>query len=87
MMQLSATGSHLYPGATGDASGEGPDVAVDFADLSRTTGRLTGDRLVTNPYETSAGTRIPAKAWRVDIGDGRFRILARHPSGTDAVPT
>ncbi len=87
MLQLSPTGSHLYPGATGDASGDGPDVVVAFADLSRTTGRLAGDSLVTHPYETSAGTRIPAKAWRVEIRDGRFRILARDLSGTDAIPT
>lgn len=87
MMYLSASGSHLYPGATGTVSGDGPDVVVDFADLSRTTGSLTGDRLVTQPYETSAGTRISIKSWRVDVKDGRFRILARHPSGTDAIPT
>ena len=87
MLQLFASGSHLFPGATGTASGDGPEVVIDFADLSRTTATLTGDRLVTRPYETSAGTRIPAKAWRLVLGGGRFRIAGRLPADADAAPT
>ena len=87
MLHLFATGSHLYPGATGTASGQGPEVVIDFADLSRTTATLTGDRLDTLPYETSAGTRVPAKAWHLTLGGGRFRIEGRLPADPDAAPT
>ncbi|KAA9010515.1 hypothetical protein [Histidinibacterium aquaticum] len=84
MTEIEFPSSHLYPGAVGRlASGaeaiaaSGQKVALSFADGSRAAGRLSGDRLKVEGYQTVAGTEIEAKAWRVTLEDGALRITDR----------
>lgn len=89
---LEAGHSHLYPGSGGFLRGSGPAASggvcrIDFADGSVAFGSLKpggGEawELAVDPYATRAGTRIPAKRWRIgldrDAGDRTaFRVLGR----------
>ncbi|MEQ8293127.1 MAG: hypothetical protein RIA08_13055 [Roseovarius sp.] len=80
MLELEATNTHLYPGATGTIlSGEpvsGP-VTLRFADGGGAAGTLSGEVLHTAPYTTAAGTGITAKSWQIAFDGDRFRITAR----------
>lgn len=80
MLELEATNTHLYPGATGailsGAPGDGP-VTLRFADGGTATGTLSGDVLRIAPYTTAAGTHIAAKSWQTAFDGDRFRITAR----------
>jgi hypothetical protein len=84
-LDLSARHSHLYPGARGHLDGpprDGP-VTLAFADGTRVSGRLDGDRLSLEAHLTAKGTAIEPKSWRIAFGPagagGRvpFRIAAR----------
>ncbi|MDM8166479.1 hypothetical protein [Roseovarius sp.] len=83
MLELEATNTHLYPGATGTIlSGEpvsGP-VSLRFADGSGATGTLSGEMLHIKPYTTTAGTEIAAKSWQIAFDGDHFRITARAAS-------
>jgi len=74
--------THLYPGARGRLRGtlpgaEGPAL-VHFADGVTAEARLAGGELHVAAYRTRAGTRIPARAWRLQRdGDGGLRVEAR----------
>lgn len=71
--------SHLFPGVRVDLSPAPEDsspellglgeVLLELGDGSMTTGELVADDdrrvLWVEPYETAAGTAIPAKAWSV----------------------
>lgn len=80
MLELEGTNTHLYPGARGrilsGSPADGP-VTVRFADGGAATGRLRGGTLRLDPYRTTAGTDIAAKAWRIGFDAGEFRITAR----------
>jgi hypothetical protein len=87
--ELSASHSHLYPGARGSADAplaDGP-VALTFADGTRVTGHLTGDRLSLDAHRTAKGTAIATKTWIIAMGptdpEGRvpFRVTARGAGG------
>ncbi|MDG4647986.1 hypothetical protein P6F26_05980 [Roseibacterium sp. SDUM158017] len=84
-LALSATHSHLFPGARGHAEAplrDGP-VTLAFADGTRVAGWLRGGRLGLEAHETAKGAKMPAKCWSVEAGppgpDGRvpFRVAAR----------
>jgi hypothetical protein len=82
---LTATHSHLYPGARGSAAEALRDGAVmlSFADGTRVPGRLQGERLMLEAHRTAKGTRIAPKTWIIAPDppgpDGRvpFRVAAR----------
>jgi hypothetical protein len=80
MLCLSATRTHLYPGARGRvASGvvsDGP-VEIAFADGSHAFGSLLGRRLDLHTYDTAAGTAIPQKAWTIVFTGGDFHVRGR----------
>jgi hypothetical protein len=87
--ELSASHSHLFPGARGSADAplsDGP-VALTFADGTRVTGELNGDRLSLDAHRTAKGTAIAAKVWIIATGstgpEGRvpFRVTGRGPGG------
>lgn len=94
-LRLDAAHSHLYPGARGRLSGSLPDdgknapCQVVFSDGAMTLGALAMESdgaavLETGPYTTAAGTGIPAKRWRLEIGahtDGPrpFRVRDKLP--------
>jgi hypothetical protein len=84
-LEMTASHSHLYPGARGSAEGrlrDGP-VAMTFADGIRVPGRLDGDRLTLDAHRTAKGTAIGRKTWVVaegptdSVGRISFRIAAR----------
>jgi len=60
---------------------------INFSDGSMTLGTLEAGKgseatLETNPYMTAAGTKIPAKRWRVEFskdekGRKHFRVRAK----------
>lgn len=84
MIELEATSTHLYPGARVHlASGaeaiaaSGQDVVLTFADHSRAAGRLSGDLLMVEGYETAAGREIDAGAWSVALDEGSIKIRRR----------
>lgn len=82
---LRATGSHLYPGARGTVSRDGPGAClIEFADGSAAVGTLGADAsggrvLDVAGYRTARGTDVPPRRWRLDPGaaPGAFRIAAR----------
>ncbi len=81
MIELRATSSHLYPGALchveGETQSSGKSV-VAFADGARASAELQGDRLEVAAYETTAGTSIGARVWRIEaLGKGDIRIVSR----------
>jgi hypothetical protein len=84
-LELTATHSHLYPGARGHAGAPLRDGAVvlTFSDGTRVTGHLSGDRLTLAAHRTAKGADIPEKTWMIAPfppgPDGRvpFRIAAR----------
>jgi len=80
LLELEATNTHLYPGATGailsGEPGDGP-VTLRFADGGAAAGTLAGEVLHLAAHTTAAGTDIDAKSWQIAFNDGRFRITAR----------
>ncbi len=76
---LSASHTHLYPGARGRLAGAGEDgrVRVEFADGAVAGGRLAGTTLRLDPHVTAAGTRVAGRQWALELADGRFRVLRR----------
>lgn len=94
-LRLDAAHSHLYPGARGQVSGSLPDggkkapCQVAFADgaMALATLVMASDGaavLETGPYTTAAGTEVPAKRWRLEIGERTadprpFRVRAKLP--------
>jgi hypothetical protein len=87
MIRLSASHSHLYPGARGRvlaAPSAGGAALLDFADGAHALGQIEDGILHVGAYYTAAGTAIGAKSWHVDLGGDSFRIIGR--AGPDAPP-
>lgn len=93
-LRLEAVHTHLYPGLRGSLYGALPGTTkaatceVAFSDGSVALGSLAMESgnegvLETGPYTTAAGTKIPAKRWRVDFDDAEgspgFRVRAKLP--------
>ncbi len=93
-LRLEAVHSHLYPGLRGSLHGALPKRGRDatcevaFSDGAQALATLvmesdTEGVLETGPYTTAAGTKIPAKRWRVDFTDREdtpgFRVRAKLP--------
>lgn len=93
-LRLEAVHSQLYAGLRGSLYGTlpgTPDAAtceVAFSDGSVALASLVMEGgnegvLETGPYTTAAGTKIPAKKWRVDFNDTEgapgFRVRAKLP--------
>ena len=95
--ELRAPHTHLYPGLrlrlaperaftqTGHAE-RGVDVAIEFSDGTAARARLEPDgagwTLAVAAHRTAAGTRIPARRWRLSAehdgaGEALLRIVAR----------
>jgi hypothetical protein len=70
-LEITASHSHLYPGARCRAEGclrDGP-VAVTFADGMRVAGHLADGTLSLAAYRTARGTEIAARRWAVAVGE------------------
>ena len=93
-LRLEAVHTHLYPGLRGSLYGALPGkpkattCEVAFSDGAVALGSLVmeSDRegvLETGPYTTAAGTKIPAKRWRVEFNGSEstpgFRVRAKLP--------
>lgn len=92
-MILEATHTHLYPGHRGKISGlariadlqSGGVCLVEFSDGSAAVARLSKSaddwRLVTDAYQTAAGTDIAQKRWILRLQQTgeriEFRIIER----------
>ncbi len=80
MIRLSASHSHLYPGAQGRvlaAPAGAQEAEIEFADGAHAPGRIEHGILHVGAYYTGAGTAIGPKSWRLELDGDRFRIIGR----------